>query len=269
MMHIVFDYKDYIDYLSDRLEAFPQVRGSRAALAKFLGCQSSFVSQVLTRRAHLSREQAIRVTEFLELSHEERRFFMMLVDLERAGSKALEDFYRQEIEEVLLVREEVRENIGVRDRIPDEAQTIYYSSWIYGTVHILSAFPQFNSVPAIARHLRLPLLQVEEVVRWLIAQGLVNIDSHEKLEIGKGRVHLEKHSRHVVRHHTNWRIKVLDSLDRTKPEDLHYSAVLGISKEATKLLKQKLLEFLREAEPIISEAPVEQVTVLLLDLFEI
>ncbi len=269
MMNVVFGYSDYITYLLYRIDALPQSRGSRAALAKFLGVQSSFVSQVLTRRAHLSREQAIRVTEFLELSHEERRYFMLLVDADRAGSKSLEAFYRQEIDEIIRKREEVAESIGVPGKVPEEAQTIYYSSWVYSAVHILAALSHTNTVSAIAKHLRLPLAQVEEVVRWLVSYEVVNMASDGKLSIGKGRVHLGSHSRHVARHHANWRIKVLDALERSKPEDLHYSSVLGISKEATKILKQKLLEFLREAEPIIAAAPEDQAVVLLLDIFEI
>lgn len=269
MLLAVFDYKDYIAYLSDCLESLPQVRGSRAALAKFLGCQSSFVSQVLTRRAHLSREQAIRVSEFLDLSHDERRFFMLLVDVERAGSKHLEAFYQQEIDTILRHREEVREKIGVIDGVPDEAQTVYYSSWMYAAAHILSALPSTNSMPAMSRHLRIPIAQLEAVVRWLMSQDLIVADEHGKLSIGKGRVHLGSHSRHVARHHANWRIKVLESLDRAKPEDLHYSAVLGISKEAAKVIKQKMLEFLRDTEPIITAAREELAVVMLLDLFEV
>lgn len=266
---IVYDHTDYVQFLNARLKSLPQARGSQAALAKFLGVQSSFISQVLSRRAHLSREQAIKVSEYFTLPYDEVRFFMLLVDAERAGSKSLENFYRAEIETLLKQREEVQERIGVHEQLADEAQTVYYSSWVYGAVHILSALPGTQTVDAIATHLRLPTAQIASVVEWLCKNDLVNQDAQGRLSIGKGRIHIGRHSRHVARHHANWRIKSLDSLERSAQSDLHYTAFLGISAEAMALLKEKLMIFLQEIEPVIADAPEEKGVALLLDLFEL
>lgn len=266
---IVYDHTDYVQFLNARLRAMPQARGSQAALAKFLGVQSSFLSQVLSRRAHLSREQAIRVAEYFCLAHDEIRFFMLLVDAERAGSKTLENFYRAELQALLREREEVQERIGVHEQLPDEAQTVYYSSWVYGAVHILSALPGTQTVDAIAAHLRLPHEHIAAVVDWLKANDLVVQTPEGRLNIGKGRIHIGRHSRHVARHHANWRIKTLESLERSTAADLHYTAFLGISQEAMALLKEKLMGFLQEIEPVIGEAKEEKGVVLLLDLFEL
>lgn len=266
---IVYDHTDYVHFLSVRLKALPQARGSQAALAKFLGVQSSFVSQVLSRRAHLSREQAIKVAEYFALPFDEIRFFMLLVDAERAGSRSLENFYRTEIEALLREREEVQERIGVHEQLADEAQTVYYSSWVYGAVHILSALPGTQTVDAIAAHLRLPKQQISSIVDWLKSNDLVVQNDAGQLSIGKGRIHIGRHSRHVARHHANWRIKSLDSLERAAQTDLHYTAFLGISSEAMALLKEKLMTFLQEIEPVIAESGEEKGVVLLLDLFEL
>jgi uncharacterized protein (TIGR02147 family) len=266
---IVYDHTDYVQFLNARLKAMPQARGSQAALAKFLGVQSSFLSQVMSRRAHLSREQAVRIGEFFSLPYDELRFFMLLVDADRAGSKTLEEFYRTEIQAILQEREEVQERIGVHEQLPDEAQTIYYSSWVYGAVHILTALPGTQSVKAIAAHLRLPQQQIAEVVEWLRKNDLVVVEPDGKLSIGKGRIHIGRHSRHVARHHANWRIKSLDALERTTQADLHYTAFLGISREAMGVLKEKLMAFLQETEPVIAESKEEAGVVLLLDLFEL
>ncbi|NBX17600.1 MAG: TIGR02147 family protein [Proteobacteria bacterium] len=266
---IIYDHTDYVHFLSVRLKALPQARGSQAALAKFLGVQSSFVSQVLSRRAHLSREQAIKVAEYFSLPYDEVRFFMLLVDAERAGSKSLENFYKSEIETLLREREEVQERIGVHEQIADEAQTVYYSSWVYGAVHILSALPGTQTVDAIAAHLRLPKQHIQTVADWLIANDLVVRSDCGRLAIGKGRIHIGRHSRHVARHHANWRIKSLDSLERSTQSDLHYTAFLGISSEAMAVLKEKLMSFLQEIEPVIAESQEEKGVVLLLDLFEL
>lgn len=266
---VVYDHTDYVHFLNARLKAMPQARGSQAALAKFLGVQSSFLSQVMSRRAHLSREQAIRVGEFFALPYDELRFFMLLVDAERAGSKTLENFYRCEMQALLREREEVQERIGVHEQLADEAQTVYYSSWVYGAVHILSALPGTQTVTAIAAHLRLPVEQITSVVAWLKKNELVVEDSTGHLSIGKGRIHIGRHSRHVARHHANWRIKTLEALERSTPADLHYTAFFGMSKEAMVLIKEKLMSFLQDIEPVIAESKEEKGVVLLLDLFEL
>ena len=268
MTPTVLDAKNYVSYLRDALGALANPRGRRADLARFLGCQTSFISQILTDRAHLSREQAIKVAGYLDLGPDERRCFMLLVDRDRSGTTQLRDFYQQEIDAIVLRREEVKERIGVADKVPDEAHYTYYGSWIYAAIHVLSALPSTPTAQAIAIHLRLPLERVEPVIDWLVRQGLIH-RRDDRLSIGHGRVHLGAHSPLVARHHANWRLKALEHLDRPTSEDLHYSAVLGISREATVQLKSWLLKFLQDAEPLIGAAPEERATVLLLDLFEL
>lgn len=266
---IVYDHTDYVHFLNARLRAMTQTRGSQSALAKYLGVQSSFLSQVLSRRTHLSREQAVKVAEYFSLPYDELRFFMLLVDAERAGSKSLESFYRTEIEMILRQREEVQERIGVREQLEEEAQVVYYSSWVYGAVHILTALPGTQTVDAIAHFLRLPREQIASVTEWLKKNGLIEQKTDGSFAIGKGRIHAGRHSRHSARNHANWRIKSLDSFERSTPDDVHYTAFLGISKEAKAVLKEKLMTFLQEIEPVIADAKEEKGVVLLLDLFEL
>jgi len=65
------DYRDYVASFLDSQES----KERRTDLAKFLGCQNSFVSQVLTGRAHFSLEHAVRISNFLGHSVDERTFF--------------------------------------------------------------------------------------------------------------------------------------------------------------------------------------------------
>lgn len=71
----------------------------------------------------------------------------------------------------------------------------------------------------------------------------------------------------LPRHHSNWRMKAIASIDQEKDHDLHYTAVLGISKADALVLREKLLKLLEDFEPVISKSPEETSVVLLLDLF--
>ena len=67
----VFKYQNYRPFLK---AAFPRAgtgRGQRQQLAKALGCQTSFISLVLTDRVHMNEDMAFGTTQFLRLSKAE------------------------------------------------------------------------------------------------------------------------------------------------------------------------------------------------------
>ena len=70
---------NYIEYLKAALTNDGKRGGAKQALAKYLRCQSSFVSQVLTGRSHFSLEHAVAISDFLKHSDDEREFFLLLV----------------------------------------------------------------------------------------------------------------------------------------------------------------------------------------------
>ena len=63
---MIFDFKDYKLYLAKVEERRPlKGRGFRAELARIMGCQTAYVSQVLNGRANFSLEQAQAVSKLL------------------------------------------------------------------------------------------------------------------------------------------------------------------------------------------------------------
>ncbi len=67
----LFDYSDYKKYLSDRLKT-----GTKSKFAACIGCQPSFLSQVLGGSPDLSLEQGILANEFFGHTGAETQFFM-------------------------------------------------------------------------------------------------------------------------------------------------------------------------------------------------
>ena len=84
-----FDYTDYKSYINARLDADPQGRGSRSALARAIRCQSAFVSSVLRGSVHFTPEQGEAINEHFGHSETDADYFLLLLQLQRAGTDSL------------------------------------------------------------------------------------------------------------------------------------------------------------------------------------
>lgn len=268
MLKPIFEYTSYIEYLQAALETSGESRGLRSKLAKKLGCQSSFISQVLVGRVHLSFEYALTTSEFLNHTDDERRFFMLLVQKGKAGTRELEGYYQNELDEISRARENIQNRLKVEKVLSVERQATYYSVWYHSAIHILTAFKDFHSPQAISTYLHLDLNLVNESLQFLVGAGLVQ-EEKGRYRIGEQRIHLDQSSPLLPRHHANWRMRAIEAVDRKRPEDLHFSGVYGLSRADAQKLKTMLLEFLEKANPIAVASREEFPYALLLDLFRI
>src|SRR5688500_3076235 len=86
----LFTYSDYKAYLRDWIRAHPhRGRGIKSRLARTAGCQVAYLSRVIERDAHLSLEQAMSLQGPLGHGRGEAKYFLLLVELARAGTQSL------------------------------------------------------------------------------------------------------------------------------------------------------------------------------------
>jgi uncharacterized protein (TIGR02147 family) len=264
----LYSFGNYRNYLRKAFSGIGEHRGRRILLAEELGCQTSFLSQVLTDRAHLSLEHAIKTSRFLNHSDDESRFFILLIEKEKAGSVLLEKHFEKQLLEIKLRRQEIKDRIQVVSDITPEDQMHYYSAWYYAAIHIFVALPGLNTLNEITKRLRLSAKVVKEALEFLETRGFILKEKGE-FRIGSKRIHLSRGSPMLSKHHTNWRMQAINSVDGEAESDLHYSAILGISKTDQEKFKEKLLALLAEFEPIVKSSKEEIPVVMLMDLFEI
>lgn len=264
----VYDYKDYKKYL---LDFFSKTDGSsltRSNLAKALNVQPSFISQVLNGVIHLSPEHAVIVNEYLDHNEEEGEFFLLLVHLGRSGNKKLRDVYLKQIERILKHREEIRERIQVKSEISKEDQMTYYSSWHYAATHVLVSLKECHTIDALSVRLGLPIGRTKEIVAFL--ESIALIRSEEGFyTVSERRIHLSPHSPLISKHHVNWRLRAMESLDHHYKSDLHYSTIFAVSQKDTEKIRKLCLALLEDSEEIIRPSPEETASCLTIDLFGI
>ncbi|MGE3386093.1 MAG: TIGR02147 family protein [Bdellovibrionales bacterium] len=264
----IYEYDDYRTYLQAALPVKGAERGARNRLAEVLNCQKGFISQVLSGKNHFSLEHGARISQFLKLDETEEEFFLLLLHLGRAGSKELEKFYQKRIALIRERRRQVHERIRAKSDLSESEQAIYYSSWHYTAVHMCLMIPHLRTKTAISKTLGVSTVAVNRVIEFLISVGLAK-DEGDKISSGPARSHLSAESPLVAKHHVNWRMRAIDSLDHIRPRDLHYSLVMSISENAAEKIREILLKAIQENEPIMKAAEDKTIYALNLDLFAI
>ncbi len=265
---LVFNFLDYKSFLKAKCGAEGTRKGVKAAIAKAIRCQPTYVSQVIHDKAHLSLEQSEILNHFFGHSKEEAFYFLLLVQKDRSGTKALESFFQEQIEEVLKKRLVLTKRLGAKDALSDLHQATYYSSWIYSAVHIALTIPYLRSREALANYLKLPLKKITEALDFLVSTGLVE-NSDQEYKVTNAQIRLGNDSKNILKHHTNWRLQAAESLDREELTDLHYSGVVSISKSDITKIKNILLDAISESQTLIRDSKEEDLCAMAIDFFSL
>ena len=264
----LYEFKDYRQYLKAALPVSGEGRGGRNRLAETLNCQKGFVSQVLGGTAHFSPEHAIKISNYLNHDPDEEEFFLLLVHLGRSGSHELTAFYQKKLKEILDKRKEVKERIRSSAKLSEADQMLYYSSWHYTAIHMCLMIPHLRTRKAIREYLGLSPEVVARVLTFFTSRGFAEQKGSEFLA-GSTRIHLPSDSPLISKHHANWRMQAISSLDNQGMNDMHYSLVMSLSEDAAEKIRSILLNSVQEIEPVLKAAKDEKVYGLNIDLFHI
>jgi uncharacterized protein (TIGR02147 family) len=257
---------NYRDFLRNHFPSKGDKRGRRRSLAKALGCQTSFVSLVLTDRAHLNEDMIFNTARFLHLNGQETDFLLMLYHHERASSHVLRGYYQSKIKEIIEKRTQVKERVGPSPTIPLEIQAQYYSNWTYAAIHTTIINPQMRTIPLIAKKLNLSAALVEEHLNFLEKWNFVT-KVGEHFEPGFTRLHLSVDSPFIIQHHRNWHLEAMRAVGEGRSQDLNYSGALSLSKEDAKKIREILLNTIGTIETQIKDSADEEIVGITLGYF--
>jgi uncharacterized protein (TIGR02147 family) len=266
----IFDYRDYKGYLEAYIRSQPKAgRGLRMAIAEHIGSPVSHISQVLNGNSHLTMEQAEGVNEFLGHTQDEAQFFLFLVQLARAGTPALRKRISSQMQQVLERRLVLKDRLGIKS-LTKEDQMEFYSSWVYGAIHVMLSIPGMQTKEAISRYLGISVKRTAEILEFLVSIGLAKPKEKGRYEIGTARIHLGVDSPLISKFHTNWRMKAIQSLEKENAsEDLHYSSVVTISESDFINIKAQLVKQIEDIKAVIKSSPEEGVHCFNIDFFRI
>lgn len=269
MSKSIYNYDNYKLYLFDKIQNSPsRGRGIKLKMAEFLHCQNTFISQVLNGDPNFSLEQGAKLNSFFEHTKEEGKFFLLLIHFARAGNDELKSYYQEEMNEIVLKNSNLKKRTNIKKSLREKDQEVYYSNWIYSAVHILVTIKEYQSIPEISKRLKLSKDKVIEIVNFLTDKGLLERTGNN-YTTGVGRIHLSKDSPHIQRHHTNWRIRAINSIDLNEAFDLHFSNVVSMGKSDIAKVREIFIKAITEARLIIKDSPEEKLQSICVDFFEV
>lgn len=264
----LLDYTNYKLYISDRIANASEIRGLRRKISEQIQCQQSYLSQVLNGKPNLTLEQANRLNHFFLHNPLESKYFILLLELARAGTPDLRELFLQQIKEAQESRFHLKKRLKQTEEIPEKARHKYYSAWFYSAIHVALSIPEYQSAEKMAILFNLPLPLVAEVIDFLEEIGLVE-NLKGTYHFTKKRFHLDRESEFIQRHHINWRSQALQSAEKNLVDDLHYSNVVAISKKDFKKIKEILVAAVENARKIMAPSKEEKVFALTIDFFQL
>lgn len=263
----MFKEKSYKKILGRLIEESQTGRGMVSRVAEAIGCQRSYLSQVLHSKVQLTKEQAWNACVFFGLSREETAYFECLVDHERAASPVYKRHLEGRMDEI---REEVKQltkSSGKYGKGTDAGSLYYFSYWLPCAVHILSSIPEFQEPAQMAERLGLPLPVIRQTLSELQGMGLVKQEK-TKWVFDSSSKWIPKESPLSKFHQQDWRQLAVDNARQPHAVGMHYTIVQSLSRADFEKLQQLLRDYLEQVNKISGPSEPEILTCLNLDFFE-
>lgn len=267
MVKALYEYREYKAYLSDALQDLG--KGAKVRLAKACDCQPGYVSHVLNGTAHFSLEQAQKISEFLGHTKVHQSFFIFLVSKDRAGSADLKNFFETELTKIRESQLILKNRLQTRDALTVEQQAIFYSSWHYGAIHVGIMIPGCQTENGLSDYFQIPSKRVGDIVQYLEEINLIRRNEKGLLEITETQIHLSSDSPLISKHHTNWKMRSITSLDRVEKNDLHYSSVVTVSEGDVPKIRELMVQTIESIRGIVRTSKEESCYSYQFDLFHL
>jgi len=267
----IYDYQDYKKFVLDLLSSQPKRgRGQFARIAEIAQTHKATISQVFRGDKHLSSEQAVRVARFLGLRPKQIRYFVLLTDYGRAGSEDLRLLYKDQLEEEREQNRELSTRLTQERALSGEERAIFYSSWIYSAIRVLSSIPGFQTRDQIARRLNVPREIVGRALEFLLQSRLCIETAPGQIAPGPQNTFLESKSPLISRHHGNWRVKAMERHPLLRAEEeLCYTAPVSLSSGDVKKIREILAQAIEQSDALVAPSQCERIFCLNIDWFEV
>lgn len=264
-MKSIYDFQDYRLYLKSWiLDKSAETKGLQGKLALAANISSTLMSRILSGEKHLSLEQAVEIADFLGLNESESEYFIILVEIGKAGSHKLKT---KLLNQAQAIAKKVSVRISNTSGIDENIKSIYYSTWIYAGIRNLVATPGKHDVLSISQRLAIPKNIAANALDFLIQNGLC-IQGPSGISYASKRTHLDAESVFINNHHGNWRYKSLQMMEQRKPSNLFFTSPMSLSRETAAEIRQMLPQLIETVMKKVEPSPSENVYCLNVDWFE-
>lgn len=242
-------------------------RGFQVRMAKAIGCQAAYLSQVLKGNSELTEDHALKLAIFLNLSGAATEYLVLLVRQSRASTPALRDYLERRRLEIVGEQEEVKSRVRSKSLHVDEATLFrYFSSGLPSLLHIATSSERYCTVEALAARFRLAPERVKEVLAFLEEIHFVEKKGNG-WRYSTAPLHDPRESPANISHQLGRRQQVMRSIEENHPDDIHFSSVFTLDAATYGTLKSDLLDHIERSHRKIHAGGSDEVYQMCLDLF--
>lgn len=263
-LNLIYNHQNYRGYLAHQLLS-PGKRGQLSRASESLGIQPSYLSRVINEEVHLTTEMSYKLCQFWSLSMDETEFFLKLVEFERSGDQKYKQYLENQISRMRRENLDISKISGRKNLSFEGYEKIYFSSWLYSSVHFLTAIPQLQTIKSLSTKLKLSEETIKEALLILKEMNFVENKGDRWIYLG-GEFHLDKSSPYTRQNNLNWRFRAIAN-PLSKDTDIFYTHIYTISKKDKEYFVQRVKEFLAELNRLSGPSKSEEQVILNLDYF--
>ncbi len=263
---MILNYSHYRDFLKHYISQLPKKgRGEISKIAQALSVSPTLISQVLTGDKQLSPEQCFKLSEYLGLSPLEADYFLILLQEDRAGTKELKEYYQRKAAALKVEGLKISNRVIAKKNLSEEEKSIFYSSALFSAIRLYtSTLDDGKNLDEISTRFDLSRSKATNFLQFLTESGLV-IEGNGKYKMGPQSTHLESTSRHLHKHHSNWRLRSTQYSENLTEMELMYTAPVSISKKDFEILREEMVDFIKKFLKRVHSSPAEEIACFNLD----
>ena len=261
MDNSVFKFTDYKAFIRADLP-----RGALKRMAEHLEVNSTMISQIMSGDKDFTLEQGERLLSFFNLRDLEAEYFLMLIQIERAGTIQLKNFYKKRLTTVREQSLSIKNRIKVDRSLTTEEKSIFYSSWAYSAAQIFTSIGNGKSFEDLQNKFSIEKSRLEQIMNFLTSSGLCTIEAG-LYKPGVQSTHVEKGSPFLIQHHTNWRVKAIERVENIMDQELMFTGNFTLSKNDFSVLREMLVQTIKDFTEKVKPSPSEIMANLNIDFF--
>lgn len=263
----IYKAAHYKSFINDWLENQPgRGRGLLTKIAAEIGIHTTLLSHTIRGEKHLTVEQALHLAEFIGLNEQEADCFLLLVQIERAGTARLKNKFKRDLERLRSKSSEIVNRVPTSTAMTEEKKSVFYSSWLYSALRQITCLEKYQTREALLSAFPVSREELNRALDFLLQTGLCREDK-KKIVIGPAKTHLEAKSPFVYMHHKNWRLKGMEKHGNLSPEELMYSAPFTISQEDFEAFREQIVKLIESLVRTTDQTKSERLACFNVDLF--
>jgi uncharacterized protein (TIGR02147 family) len=267
-MDSLFSYTDYREYLIDIVQERKLKGKTNAELAKVMGCQAAYLSQVLVGKVEFTEDHIVRLCEHLAFNDVETEYLLLLLRLGKAGSPDLRKYLIRQRERLKVAAEDLEERLPSEKINAVEEPSLYYaSSFLPSIVHLATSCKSLRSKQAIAARFSLEPKVVQEHLDLLEKYKMIEFKNGEWIYSGGSR-HFPKRSPLDKQMQFARRLLAMNKMSQSSNEqDVHYSAIFSADEKTLALLRKHFHKSIEYVHKTVDPVEGEDVFGICLDVF--